>query len=447
MKYIDCTLTIKDNEKVSFRTGLYPPIHGKLRPDELTRMTVDRLNEWVKRESDYTGEDLRLLGLHLYEFLFSDEKVRKAFAKTYVTFGQSYQDEQQQLGESDLRLRFKLVFSRAAQDVAQWPWELTYVPLPDIASGAFLSGERSELILTRFVPEVEQFKNLKPQTQPLKIFFVYAQPDGMDKLDEQEIKDLRMTLEDLERSGRVITTTLPNPTSKKLIAELEKGEPHILHIIAHGEAGRLALIMDKNDKKYDFKQGGLQPEWIDSKGFRAIFGEKYRPRLVFLDACYGAAYTAQTATSVESFKNLARELAYAEVPAVIAMQYKIFNIDAGVFASHFYKAIGQGKEIDEAVRTGRYELCRLKPAWGHRRFGTPVVYLQSNKAIVVPSAQETSQLQQKKCDWDDCETLFNLDYRGICKCPYRRPVFQPPLGNQSQEGSRTVPISDPNSII
>jgi hypothetical protein len=73
------------------------------------------------------------------------------------------------------------------------------------------------------------------------------------------------------------------------------------------------------------------------------------------------------------------------------MQYEISNEDALIFARKFYQQIGQGMPIDEAVTEARKELGtprRDRDAWDARSFGTPVVYLQTSGAIILPSEKK-----------------------------------------------------------
>jgi hypothetical protein len=137
--------------------------------------------------------------------------------------------------------------------------------------------------------------------------------------------------------------------------------------------------MDPKDKDYDEKQGAYPARWLPSDQFQTLFNE-HRPRLVFLHACKGAYSDSQRA-----FQSVARQLVSAEIPAVVAMQYDISVQAASIFAQKFYEQLAQGSDIDEAVRAGRIELGnQIPPYWGHPCFGTPVVYLQTDGAIVLP---------------------------------------------------------------
>jgi hypothetical protein len=162
---------------------------------------------------------------------------------------------------------------------------------------------------------------------------------------------------------------------------IENPPHHILHFVGHGEAEGLYLIKDSNDDDYDYDKGKTQPLLYTAEQFRRIFrNARRKPRMIFLHACKGATQ------SQEGFKSTARQLVYAEIPAVVAMQYSISHFDAGIFARKFYEELGKGKGIDEAVKEGRMMLGMRTPPWEHPRFGTPVVYLQSeiSNELVIP---------------------------------------------------------------
>jgi hypothetical protein len=85
-------------------------------------------------------------------------------------------------------------------------------------------------------------------------------------------------------------------------------------------------------------------------------------------------------------------LVRSDIPAVVAMQYNISVDDAGLFAKTFYEELGQGCDVAEAVRAGREALGTLfHPFYHHPRFGTPVVYLQTDKPIVIAQPEEPEE--------------------------------------------------------
>jgi hypothetical protein len=411
-------------------TPLYSPtVWGRLGTSDLSLLTVDRLNYWVDNYPEYSKwEVLQLLGLHLYHILFGDPKIQEAFRATFDGFTKQYNDKRHLDNQDpDLRLRLKLVFTPEAKDLARLPWEFTYVPIPDIKRGFFLTGERKDVILTRFVPESTVVDSLSIREGPLRILTVFSQPDGENTLDEKEVNELITALDELMATGRVEVTSKKNLTYEQLLRILAEDEtrPHILHFIGHGKEGQIALVEEEekeikepDDPDYKSVARKLLVHWTDERELKALF--KNPPRLIFLSACKGAA-----STSLESFKSTASELVYNNVPAVVAMQYDISNPDARVFAKNFYQQIGEGKGIDEAVKIGRLLLGLLKPPWGHRRFGTPVVYLQTDSPIVLPVQTPPTGSEQVQCRYyHECKRMIYPDAT-VCACPRNRPIGGP----------------------
>lgn len=393
-RYYDCTVTISDKENIAIQyleEGQRVREKGSLSNDQFAYLTVERLNYWINyalrmqpTEKLYDIKDLKVIGLNLYSILFYDKSIREGFHKAYREFDADYRREKslQPAGQDPpLRMRLKLVFMKPAEDLARLPWEFLFIPGEnnDVDTGFFFSGQKTELILTRFVPAIEEV--YEPKQEELKILVAVsrAKVAGVG-IDERETDSL---LEQIKSIPHAKLTVLTDPTYNQLMDAIENTvRPHILHFIGHGKPGGLAIFKDPTDEDYDLEEPGPQVRWITSEQFRYLFNN-FKPRLVFLHGCKGAA-----SDSLEGINSTARELVYAEIPAVVAMQYNISNMDAGKFARTFYAELGKGSEIDEAVKAGRMELGRAFPPWEHPRFGTPVVYLQTEKAIVLPKPEE-----------------------------------------------------------
>ena len=218
---------------------------------------------------------------------------------------------------------------------------------------------------------------------------------------------------------------IENPTYQELGNAIKKfpglGEktfrPHIVHFIGHGDkAHGLALKMTKQELDNRAKDNRPYKEtaWHDSKTISDLFSDDPPPRLVFLHACD----CAQPDT-LDGFSDLARELALARIPAVVAMQYKIKTGDGALFARVFYQELSNGCDVDEAVRAGREVLGNPDyggmGSWSDRRFGTLVVYLQSEKAIIeMPPAFDPEK--KVACPNPECggKVALNWPKCGLC---------------------------------
>jgi len=388
LRYVDCTVTINDEESLVIEyeeAGKSKEFDGQLAPDPFARMTVERMHEWVsfglKMQQDlrlsqdaFKADDLKLIGLNLHRILFGHEKVKPIIEKVIQQFETRYEEEKQRSDPPNLRLRLRLVFKPGADRLGKLPWEFLYVPGEEnpLETGYFFAGSRRELILTRYVPPV---KGAVPEpVEKLKILLAVYTPAGLGEISETDLglveTQMKAIPAQVERAEN-----LPYDELKQKIKAVQ---PHIFHYVGHGEQGRLSMVKKETDPDYDEKAPDPQVRWITGAQFKNLFSDDPKPRLVFLHACKSSA-----AGSEDAFRGCARELV-ERVPAVVAMQYSISNIDAGTFAKNFYERLGAGCEIDEAVRVGRYVLGEMYPSWEHPRFGTPVVYLRNNEPLVMP---------------------------------------------------------------
>lgn len=429
MQYLDCRLTVKQDAQtkepvVEYRvmTAGFQPVTAPVCHDPLTKLSVERLNRWIGTHgATCEREDLRALGLHLYHILFKgalrgdpQKTVAQVFEQTYREFC----DNLEKPDAPELRMRLTLVFEATADDLAAYPWEFLFVPTSD-TNGFFLTGERRELILTRAVsPSV--VSKFDPERTVLNILIAVSKPKELQKPDEtvqEEIERLAKEIEKQEATKRTIKVhRVVNPTQEQLLGNVNHFKPHIVHLIGHGRPGQLALCKTEEQMALEHEQVQEQrkpaveeADWVDGNSVRAIFNTN-PPRIVFLHACS----SAKSPGSLASFKSLAQQVLNAKVPAVVAMQYEISNDDATRFATKFYQKLGEGLSIDEAVAEGRNSLAEIKPAWGHPRFGTPVVYLQSDALPIFKRPPEAGDGQGPGRD-RQLEGTVDI---GLVPCPY-----------------------------
>ncbi|MDJ0753932.1 MAG: CHAT domain-containing protein [Ardenticatenaceae bacterium] len=348
----------------------------------LQLQTIKRLNHWINKEESCDRDDLSLIGRHLYNLLFPPQsQIRKMFEENYSYFIRTK--------KIDSRLRIVLIFQEnIASQIANFPWEFLYKEEGKL--GFFLAGQKTELILTRFVPN--QDLSLEVEPLPLRILVAVSQPYELRQMDTIEV------ISYLERLHHKYPTQIDlrvveNPTHKELLALHDPNHPnrflpHIFHFIGHAQLGQLALILEEEEIKQNQIELGknISANWCDSTGLIQVF-EKAPPRVVFLHAWDGA-----TSGSLDGFRSMTTDLVHAKIPAVIAMQYRIRDRDASLFAMAFYEELSRGARVDEAVRAGRETLgnsmSASNKAWNDRRFGTPVVYLQTEEAIVLPRQEQ-----------------------------------------------------------
>ena len=465
----NCRLEIQDDTKAFYvgpsydENGYYrgdQKVEARVGSDELMLRTVELLKDWVEYHDEHcTRPELEILGLYLYKIAFgtpenvaSEETdsgtavqpcpLKEAFESTYKQFVKQL-SEQEKRGEPESRLRLMLVLHKKAKRLSMFPWEFICMPSGDGGSeeeGSFLAGENTDLILARFVPDTNPPRDVQPdsESKALRILIALSEPEKLPIVEANILIDELLGL----KSKQIIVEPFYLPTRRTLSKKIAEFKPHIMHFIGHGRKDGLALHREEQeleelraeDKSLaDLGEPPLPVEafadWLDGKSVRDLFSD-YRPPLVFLHACEGGApYLLRR--SLTSFSSTARELAYTTIPAVIAMQYKISNDDAQRFAQKFYRQIRKGKHIDEAVMVARRELGRFSPsksgqAWGDRRFGTPVIYLQSEKPIIqaplsetegsVPGGTPLEAMEKVSCPYPDCTGKVIPGKRLCLKC-------------------------------
>jgi hypothetical protein len=460
MNRVNCTLILSDNKPVTYcapngKEVTVPPLplcasdrtvtyiapngnhyRGEAVLDDLTKRLIDRLNQLISQDR-CEREDLELLGEFLYRVLLpvgdglDQNNLRRQIERDYDFFARRRSDND--------RFRVTLELHKEASDLAKYPWEFLFVRWAE--RGFFLAGEQSDLILTRFVPKVPPEINIKTE-EPLRILVAFSHPYELGDIKSTVTTEVINDIKSLGNSEHIEVRVEDNPTHNKLCQLMSREDvpgdaqeppenrarfrPDIFHFIGHGEPNKLALIRDEKAIALDEDKGKsrVEADWCDANQVVKLFNN-HTPRLVFLHACDGAK-----ADSVTGLSDLARELVYDRVPIVIAMQYSIKNKDAALFARTFYERIRNNSEIDEAVRAGREALGQKqdkKGSWSDRRFGTPVVYLQtdSQRAIVnfpieQSRSEEVSYDRNEKiaCPNPECDSRVLPDWKKCVKCEH-----------------------------
>jgi hypothetical protein len=396
-----CTLTITDDWHAEYEDSLYyrresgNHCSGHLGRDTLARDTIKVLNRLAAKYQKCSGDELTILGRHLYAVAFGDPQLRNAFENTFRVWKST--------AGSD-RLRLRLVINRDAEVVGKYPWEFLYMPRGE--GGFFLAGEETQLILTRYVPPSGRLP-ASPQGDATKlgILIVLSQPRsaGLTQVSADElIRDLLWL-----KSEHVDVVEYRSPTREGLRRKLQEHTPQIIHFIGHGKPGAIALHKSPDelaDARAELVAAGGDPDdvdeadWADERSICALLREGLNPgtsseRLVFLHACNGATPGA----ALDTFRSVARDIAGQErIAAVVAMQYEISNTDAQLFARAFYARIREGDAVDEAVTYARRELGLApgRQAWNDRSFGTPIIYLRNETPLVAGLAQEPGRRQE-----------------------------------------------------
>jgi len=164
----------------------------------------------------------------------------------------------------------------------------------------------------------------------------------------------------------------PNGSFNTLTRCLKEYDPHLLHCAGHGsfvdtvDSGVLLLEAEN----------GPQRTIPNSEFAEGLLANSDSLRLVFLSACQSAKVSRNTA-----YADLGPRLLSMGIPAVVAMQYRVFNRSAIQFGGSFYQVIAEGKPIDTALAESRQALKQGSP--NGVDFATPVLYLSDPLCLQV----------------------------------------------------------------
>lgn len=299
------------------------------------KATADRLERHVTDES-FLGE----VGKSLFEALFRGanaelgELLSKAIGAT----------------QGGLRVRLRL----EPPEIAALPWELLYDP----SSKQFLAASLGWR-LVRYV-ELPQRRPSLETPFPVRVLAVLPEVRDLDTKGElgrleQALRDIqdRVTLETLD--GRV--------TYARLRDELQERSPHVVHFIGHGDFqdGVASLRLNGEDGS---------DVWIDARTFGELFRFQPSIRLCVLNACKGGRVS-----STQPLVGMAPELVRTGLPAVIAMQYAIYDDVAVHFAQSFYHGLFRAwtrGQVELAMARARNDVRIEYPS--ERSFAAPVLY-------------------------------------------------------------------------
>jgi hypothetical protein len=332
-------------------------------------------------------KNIRLLGGHLYRVLF---------------IGPIHTKLVEILNEVDLKLlRIELEFED--EELASWPWEYAYRPMDTMSgSGAFLA-ETAQLVLNRVLPISKLPLAVKANTYRPRILLVVSMHrdfpqigyltvlEALRELNIMQVVELTTLIEEFELSPEY----QPRVTRKDFRATLRKFSPHIIHFIGYGrftfEGGHIAMA-----------GGEGQVDWVRDGEFAKMAATAQDLKCIFLQICEGALLDPYSTVS-----SMALQLAHRNIPAVVAMQYKIESEIANTFACGFYQALANGLPVDLAVKAGREAINDEFPdELQYHAFGLPVLYLRSYESIIVqekaPSKVAIPRLLENVNTYTEC---------------------------------------------
>jgi CHAT domain len=333
---------------------------------------------------------------------------------------QMYFASLQRLDETEgLRIRLRLL-----QELAFLPWEYALAGLHEgeavtenhwaldfrlsivrhepvaIPAPAFRSNPKRRVIVAMASPE--------PYTEFQKLELCGEQQAIKEEL--REVRGLQAEYQpDFDKDG-----SAHGATEESLRRALR--EPaDVFHFSGHGlyraVDGTSAIVL---------ADSGNQADMLDSDELRSMLTEGY-VRLVILDACESGGRDMY-----HRWSSLAMALLRGGMPAVVAMQYSVYDDLAKEFAKKLYEYLVAGLTIDEAVTQGRRAMYRKRPQ--DRDWGTPVLYLRNSGGNIFPPVTDEQARIEAEQDSDRDMTLGEVTVtwvrKGILANPAQLQMLQ-----------------------
>ncbi len=263
--------------------------------------------------------------------------------------------------DQGVRIRLRI----SAQELGAIPWELLFHP-----TRSFLGTDMTSPVI-RWLSVDQPIDNLLTAL-PLRVLVVIPRVDRpFSPVDaEQEVAAIQKAL--LAMKKEVELSILEESVSLDRIEESITGQPcQVIHFIGHGQflEGEGALLLNN-------RQGGM--EWVSENRLAGVLKNHPDLKLIVMNACQGA-----TVAATRGFTGIAPKLVKAGIPAVVAMQYPVYDETAVLFAEKFYFALFTGPNagrVDCAMVHARSALLRELP--DEREFAAPVLYLRAPEGVL-----------------------------------------------------------------
>ena len=269
-----------------------------------------------------------------------------------------------------LRIRLRI----GAPELAVLPWELLYSDFDE----EFV-GTRVKSPLVRYL-DMSGYRRALATPYPLRI--LVAIPHGSDPSRKLDAASEKAVIDQaLEELGNKVEVTYLNEqypdrrvTLRRIRERLSEQDYHCFHFVGHGtfRNDQGYLVLDGEDGRDDV---------VADERFAELFANAPTIKVVILNACKGAALS-----SSQPLAGSAARLVKHGVPAVVAMQFSIYDAAAVDFARSFYHSLFRSSNrgrVDVAVSIGRQQLA---VNYGDQReIAAPVLFMHTaNGMLFVP---------------------------------------------------------------
>lgn len=169
--------------------------------------------------------------------------------------------------------------------------------------------------------------------EKIKILLLTANPSDLMNINlEKELREIDQELCLGDYRDRVELEYALAARPRDLFRALHRHRPHVVHFSGHGSATGEIFLLSEDDKRHPVPPDAL----------KAVFdAAKDNIRVVFLNSCYSGVQAEAIAEVVES---------------AVGTNAAIEDAAAIVFSRAFYRAVGFGRSIGDAVKEGKAEL-------------------------------------------------------------------------------------------
>lgn len=257
----------------------------------------------------------------------------------------------------------------------------TASPLLKIAWEYLHDGEnfiiaKKNVRMSRFPWSIESPKVTEIENQ-IRVLICIPSPIGLSQNEmlnssyEEDV--ILMSLSEAITKQNIKVRFTLDGTLQTLSKELEEFDPHILHFSSHGVFLRLYdkgyLLMENNN--------GAKAQ-VDANIFLETVSHSAKNiRLIILSACQSAS-----ASRNESYLDIGTKTLLRGIPALIGMQFSIFNNSAIEFMGELYLGIANGEGLHSAVSKARQKIS------GQLDFATPVLFLSNADCLKLSNVKQ-----------------------------------------------------------
>lgn len=393
MDYNDFTLRLRDLEDGQFQVEvLHSPV-GEMNQPTVVAYEPARLTRWLNK-LEFKGiqqPELIALGEALADLLLPNEP-RQMLLRSLAALPDG----------SGLRLR--LVINEP--ELANLPWEYVYL-YPTSAGEAIEKNLDGFLVLDPRLSIVRhEALDAKPgavgATQPLRLVVGLATPTDQAPLDlEKERRTIDDALAEVNEIQHKVVDHMTVPAFEQAVQGA-----HIFHFAGHGTFSQqasgaegtrdLKLISTQDEDGRRTLEGAGLLAFENGEGKTHLFpADKVAQNLVSVRLAVLGACESGRRDNVNVWSGIAPALMRNGVPAVVAMQYEVYDKSAIAFSRRFYQAISVGLSLDEAVTQGRLAVLNLDAPFD-LDFGVSVLYMRAPDGMIFASVTEDSALAEQR---------------------------------------------------